>query len=447
MHVVSRKLLLLLACLAALRPADAAGRPRCTIRSSPGDDVQQAVDRAPAKGQSVVCLGAGEFRLPHFLSIARDGMVLRGEGASTVLRLEEGTQSPVIVVGDWERQAPRRATSNVTLENLRIVGGGREGSEVLPGHPYLTNSAVVVRAGRNIAIRDASITACRSACVLTELDTRRVVIEHDDISGSVWDGIALNRTSRARVVGNRIHDNMAAGISTEHLESSLVEKNVVSDNRTHGLYLSDSYRNTIAGNRFTGNVLSGVFLTCAVRDREQVVQCWKDSMSAGNVFERDRFLGNRVGYMVGADASANCARRAFTPNLSRADVFVRNPRLDPRATAFGRCLLEARPGSSRRAVCRAASSRSRARSWRRGSPSPWTISTSASSSSTGAGFERASALTRRGRSDRRRHSSVCSVGASGRGGAGPGGQVAAGCRLSTNSAAGRTPRHCRGTAR
>ena len=61
-------------------------------------------------------------------------------------------------------------------------------------------------------------------------------------------------------------------------------------------------------------------------------------MSAGNVFAHGRFVDNRVGYMVGADSSAPCGGRGFTPNRSHADVFLRTPRADPRATAFGRCL-------------------------------------------------------------------------------------------------------------
>jgi parallel beta-helix repeat protein len=334
------RLLVLLACVGALPAAGAAERRSCTVTLSPGDDLQGAVDGAPQPSRlRIVCLQAGEFRLGRFLSITRDGIVVRGAGPSTVLRLEDGTQSPVLVIGDADEKSPRHATANVTIENLRIVGAGRGGEEAAPGRPYLTNSAVVVRAGRDVAIRNASISACRSACILTELDTRRIAIEDDDVSGSVWDGIALNRTSRARIAGNRIHDNTAAGISTEHLEDSVVADNVVVDNRTHGVYLSDSYGNRIARNRFGGNVLSGVFLTCAVREREPPVQCWKDSMSAGNVFERNRFVANRVGYMVGADPLASCRRRGFTPNRSRADIFARNPREDPRASTFGRCLV------------------------------------------------------------------------------------------------------------
>jgi hypothetical protein len=58
----------------------------CTQRLRPGDDLQAAVDRLPERG-GVLCLGAGDFRLPGALSITRDGVTLRGEGASTVLGL------------------------------------------------------------------------------------------------------------------------------------------------------------------------------------------------------------------------------------------------------------------------------------------------------------------------------------------------------------------------
>src|SRR5436853_313654 len=126
--------------------------------------------------------------------------------------------------------------------------------------PVRTSRARIVclRAGEFRLRRFLSITrdgvvvtgAGASPVLRLEGDTRRVTIEHDRIGASVWDGIALNRTAQARIVGNTIHDNTAAGISTEHLKDSVVVDNVLADNRTHGLYLSDSYHNTIARNRF-----------------------------------------------------------------------------------------------------------------------------------------------------------------------------------------------------
>src|SRR6266542_2570067 len=166
----------------------AAGRGDCTKRLSAGGDLQQAINAVAADGRTgTLCLGDGEFPLRRPLAIDRDGLTLRGEGSSTVLRLENGTASPVIVIGDFAHATPRRAISNVTVENLRVVGGGADGSEFLAGHTFLSNSAIVVRAGRTIALRDLEITACRSACILTEHDSRDVSIERTSVSGSVWD--------------------------------------------------------------------------------------------------------------------------------------------------------------------------------------------------------------------------------------------------------------------
>lgn len=285
-----------------------------------------------------MCLAAGEFRLRRFLSIRRDSVTLRGENSATTLRLDEGVESPVVVVGDHERATPRGPTADVTIERLRIVGGGPGGREHAPDRPYLTNSAVVVRAGRRIVLRELHVTGCRSACLLTERDTRDVAIEGNHVEGSVWDGISLNRTIRARLTGNVVRGNTAAGITAEHLEDGVIEGNVLEGNKTHGVYLADSYRNRFAGNRLVDNVLSGVFLTCSVRDRAPVVRCWQDSMSQGNVFARNELAGNRVGFSVAPDAVADCTPRGFVPNRSVGDRFVRNPRDEPYPEGRGHCL-------------------------------------------------------------------------------------------------------------
>ena len=299
--------------------------------------MQEAVDRVPGGGR--ICLGRGEFRLRRFLAIVRDGVTLEGDGPATVLTLDQDVESPVLVIGDYENETPRRPIANVTIERLRIVGGGSVGREHHPDHPYLTNSAIVVRGGLDITLRDLQVSACRSACILTERDTRDVTIERDRLEGSVWDGISLNRTIRARVVGNVIRGNTSAAITAEHLEDAIVRDNVFEANRTHGVYLADSYRNVFDGNRFVRNVLSGVFLTCAVREHAPVVRCWKDSMSQGNVFAGNTFDGNRVAFTVAPDAAADCTRPTFEPNRSRGDRVSDNPRDEPYPAARGRCLV------------------------------------------------------------------------------------------------------------
>lgn len=329
--------ILALTCLSVLPPALARAGD-CTVTLSPGADLQRAIDGAPVDGRRVVvCLTAGEFPLAGAVTIARDRVTLRGVGPETVLHLDRESESPVVVVGDDQSRVPRHPTTDVRIESLRIVGQGRRGSELDREHPYVTNSAVVIRTGQNVVLRALDVTECRSACLLTEYDSRDVVIEGNRIDASVWDGISLNRTSKARVVGNVVRANTAAGITAEHLERSVIKDNRIMRNGTHGLYLSDSYDNVVTANRFAANVLSGVFLTCAVRYHKPLAQCWTDSMSRGNVFVRNEFVDNRVGFTVAADGAASCTPGVVS-NRSRGDLFTGNASEEPDWTAVGRCL-------------------------------------------------------------------------------------------------------------
>jgi parallel beta-helix repeat protein len=327
-----------------------AARRGCTVTVAPGDDVQEAVDRATRDaGPVTVCLGAGEFRLRRFVSIERDGVRLRGEGPSSLVRLDDGVESPLFVVGDHRTRVPARSVSNVTIERLRLVGNGGHGSELYPDHAYLTNSALVIRAGRNVTIRDVDVSRCRSACILTEHDTRDVTIERCTIAAATWDGVALNRTARLRLLGNTIRANTAAGVTAEHLVDSVVEDNTISGNGSHGVYLADSYRNTFARNRLGGNTNAGVFLTCSVRYRDPgPVLCWENSMSLANVFEANEFARNRLGYQVAADAAANCTHAGAVPNVSRGDRFVENAVIEEKPAVYGHCLLRERDTPRRR---------------------------------------------------------------------------------------------------
>lgn len=328
---------------AARHPA--AGPPACDRTLVAGSDLAAEIARLPGRpSRMTVCLARGEFPLRTFVAIQRDGVTVRGTGTATVLRLAPGAASPVIVIGDFRRRVPRRAVSHVVLEHLSVVGGGPGGSEYEPEHPYLTNSSIVVRRGRDVVIRDVDVTACRSACIVTEHDTNGLVIEDSHVESSVWDGISLNRTSRARLVGNVIRGNTAAGITVEHLENSVIRENVLTGNKTHGIYLSDSYGNRIEDNRFADNVLAGVFLTCAIRHREPV-RCWDHSMSSGNQFARNQFTENRSGFTIAADDAANCAAPGYRPNVSQRDLFARNPNEEPSWELYGRCLRYEAPRS------------------------------------------------------------------------------------------------------
>lgn len=323
--------------LALLLPAPAFALG-CDATLKPGADLQAAIDRLPGNGKPVtLCLKAGEYRLQKLIAIERDSLTLRGAGSKTVLKMADGVAQPVLVIGDYRNQQPQREIRGVRIEKLAIVGAAAA-QEFMPELPYLSNSGIVVRRGRDIRLSELQLRQCRSACILSEHDSRELTIAGNDISGAVWDGVSFNRSAQITLSGNTIHGNVAAGITTEHLEDSQIRDNRIEANGSHGVYLSDSLHNRFENNRFTGNRQAGIFITCSVRHHDPAaVLCWDNSMSQGNVFERNRFERNPYSYAVGADDAANCRDPGWQPNFWR-DNHADSPSLDPQPERFGLCM-------------------------------------------------------------------------------------------------------------
>lgn len=321
----------------AALPAQSADTDGCTVRVAPGDDLQAAIDSVSDDSlPATVCLAAGDYPLDGLVSIQRDGLRLRGQGHDTVLRMHDGVQQPLIVIGDYESREPRRTIRDVAIEDLQLVGGEAE-HEFMPELPYLSNSAVVVRGGEGIRLAGLKASQCRSACLLTEHGSREVTIEDNDVSAADWDGISFNSTSKVRLVDNVIHGNVAAGITAEDLEDSEIRDNRIEGNGSHGIYLSDSAGNLFADNTFADNRDTGVFLACAVRQHEPPVHCWDRSMSQANVFERNVFDANPHAYRIGVDDRANCSAPDWRPNLWR-DNRTDSTGVDA-PERFGRCVV------------------------------------------------------------------------------------------------------------
>lgn len=312
-------------------------RAACTASVRPGADLQKAIDALPATGKrATLCLAAGDYPLRGQITIDRDHLTLRGAGDATVLRMQAGVAQPMLVIGDAQNEWPDRVVADVTIEKMRLIGAATE-HEFMPDRGWLSNSNIVVRRGQQIMLRKLTLTTCRSACVLTERDTRDVTLQDSRISGAVWDGVSFNRSAQIHLLDNDIGGNAAAGMTTEHLEDSEIRGNTLHDNGSHGIYLSDSLRNQFSENRIRDNHLAGVFLTCSVRYRDpQPVLCWDNSMSQGNVFEHNHLTHNEYGYAAGPDPAANCAKPEWLPNIWR-DNDSDAPNLDPQPERFGTC--------------------------------------------------------------------------------------------------------------
>jgi parallel beta-helix repeat protein len=321
---------------AASSPLAAAQTCQRTIH--PGENIQQVMRSLPDDGRHVtVCLGAGVHRVSGMISIERSHLMLRSATDRATLQMAPGVSSPVLVIGDAHHREPAFRVVDVTIQGLRVQGGGPSEYEFHPDLRYLSNSAVVVRSGSGIHLRNLEVSGCRSACLLTEYGSRHVTIEGNTIHDAVWDGISLNRAGSTRVVRNVIRDNAAAGITVEYLEDSQILDNRIEGNGSHGVYLAHGIDNVFRNNAFVDNELAGVFLTCSIRHRDPV-QCWPDSMSLGNVFVNNRFEGNRYAYQVAVDDAANCLSPQGPVNVSRGDTLVNAPVEHPSTERYGDCL-------------------------------------------------------------------------------------------------------------
>jgi parallel beta-helix repeat protein len=319
---------------------DAAAADGCTARSGPQQPLQQAIDALPADGSpAVLCLDKGEYTLGGLVAIQRDNTTLRGAGTATVLKMRDGVQQPLLVIGDYAHQVPARPIQHVAIEHLALIGGTAE-HEFMPERPYLSNSAVVIRKGQHVRLSGLQASRCRSACLLSEHQSRDLLFERNDVSHAAWDGVSFNSTSHVQLIDNNIHDNIAAGMTAEHIDDSQIRNNRFTNNGSQGIYLSDSERNVFVDNIFTGNRMAGVFLTCAIRYRngDGSTQCWDNSMSQNNLFERNRFDKDPYTYTIGVDNAANCRSGGFKPNVWRSDNQANVGGVDIDPQRYGYCV-------------------------------------------------------------------------------------------------------------
>ena len=312
---------------------------RCTARAHPKDNLQQAIDRLPtSQSPAVMCLGRGVYSLDQFLHIDRDHVHLRGSGRSTIIQFKNPIQQPLIVIGDYANQQPSHVIQDVVVERMQLNGTTQVEHEFMPEHPYLSNSLVVIRRGKNVRLSNLQAAHCRSACLLSEYDSSDITIADNDISDAIWDGVSFNRSEKIHLIHNRIHDNRAAGMTTEHLIDSVVRNNVITRNGSQGIYLSDSQRNQIVDNTIVENKLSGILFACSIRYRTPEILCWDNSISQNNVVENNRFKQNPHAYTIGVDRAANCKAQGFSKNIWRnnqADTAGLNPPVEQ----YGECVL------------------------------------------------------------------------------------------------------------
>jgi hypothetical protein len=126
--------------------------------------IQQALDRLPASGGEVV-LPPGTFEVGQPIVLRRDHQGLRGSGDTTVLRLADGANCPVIILGEPVNH-PERTVEDLRISGLFIDGNRQrqqrelwrlqgEGSEI-------RNNGITVQNVSNSVVEHVTCARCRS---------------------------------------------------------------------------------------------------------------------------------------------------------------------------------------------------------------------------------------------------------------------------------------------
>jgi hypothetical protein len=185
--------------------------------------IKEAIDALPDGGGRVVLAANSDYICTESIPIKKNNVHLIG-GAGTWIRLADGVNQPVVLVGD-PSQPPTAVVEGVVLSGLNI-DGNRLGQEfecnkgACEGDDIHRNNGITLRKVKNAPITQTTIRDAVSGGVVTEHGCENLILRDLRVSGSGFDALALYAT--AGVVGSNLilSDNLAAGFSVDQMLSN-----------------------------------------------------------------------------------------------------------------------------------------------------------------------------------------------------------------------------------
>jgi hypothetical protein len=296
-------------------------------------EVQRAIGGLPATG-GVVDVAAGTIVCDGPLVITSANVTLKGAGRTTVFRLADHVNKPVIVIGSIEA-VPSTVLPGVTIRDIAIDGNAaNQDSECSePGCPSgsLRANGLTIRSSEDVRVENVAIRGARSGGLVTELGCRRIRVTGLTSESNALDGIALYQTEDSTFSGLHLSANGAAGISTDiQFRKNTFQDVFIRDAGTAGIFMRDASRNLFSGVHVEGSKQHGLFLA--------QVDANTATPATLNVFD-----GLRVESSGGAAVRINDA--SCTDNTISSAILLNNA---------GGCLSEALDGLANRGtiVCR-----------------------------------------------------------------------------------------------
>jgi hypothetical protein len=229
------------------------------------EDIQAALDNLPESGGTVI-LKSGVYSVIQPICLSRDNLTLRGAGATTMLRLADNANCPVVIMG---------STSNYPTEvvkNLRVcdldIDGNRDNQQVecwnIQGEgDEIRNNGLTIRSVSDASVERVRSYRCRSGGLVTEKGVRRLTVSDYAAWDNHFDGLAAYVTEDSLFTQMVLRDNHGAGLSLDHkFNHNTISETILADNGC-GIFMRDSRENLFQGVTIRNSREHGVFMSQA----------------------------------------------------------------------------------------------------------------------------------------------------------------------------------------
>ena len=226
--------------------------------------IQNAINDLPPEGGQVL-IQSGTYTCKSPVIVDRDNVELQGEGPATILRLADGANAPVLILGQ-AIPIPTVTRLNIGVSDLVIDGNRKNqtleclGGDCSPSNP-LRNNAITLRRVTDARIERVTVFSARSGGLVSELTCRRLTIRDFTSSDNHFDGLAGYETEDTILSGLYLHDNLAAGFSFDiAFNGNVISDTVIAGNAKVGIFMRDSRDNVFNGLQIRNSGEHGVFL-------------------------------------------------------------------------------------------------------------------------------------------------------------------------------------------
>jgi hypothetical protein len=249
-------------------------------------EIQQALDLLPESGGEVA-LPAGTIEVRQPIVLQRDHQTLRGSGNATVLRLADGVNCPVIILGEPVNN-PKATVKDLHVSDLFIDGNRShqqrelwrlhgEGSEI-------RNNGITVQKVSDSTVEQVTCARCRSGGLVTTLGVRQLTVRDLTAFDNEFDGLACYQTEDCLFTDLYLHDNPGAGISLDLAFNHNVISNAVLAANDLGIFMRESCDNQFHNISISNSRHYGVFMAHAETPTENGWQPIPQTECAHNAF-------------------------------------------------------------------------------------------------------------------------------------------------------------------